>query len=100
MINVEPGTHIEKLFTEMKRGYWPTVDGEQEKALRIAFLQGIHCGTRLFQDALDMDSDEVSVTFLRDVRQQIFSGLMALGTVPGRVSVGTQRPTNGEVSNG
>ena len=88
----------EALWPAVKQGIFPTATGEEEKRLKLAFLQGMHSGRECVVQSMQLDND-TCVKFNRELKEQITGSLAQLGHRPGKVSIGT-KPSNGIIMPG
>lgn len=82
----------EYLFEQLKRGCFPTAEGEELKRLKIAFLQGMHSGREVITQALDLDEED-AIKCINELRQQVEGSLSQLGQKPGKIRVFTAEPS-------
>jgi hypothetical protein len=82
----------EQIWLDLKRGVFPSVSGEEEKRLKIAFFQGIHSGRTLVIQGLMTLRDNEMVKFGKDLNEQISGALSQLGQKPGKIKVYTDEP--------
>ena len=82
--------NINNLWAAFKKGCYPFIDGEQEKRLKVAFLQGIHSGKELVVQISRLPNDQMAETF-RDLNEQVLAELSKLGFKPGKITVAEQK---------
>lgn len=86
--------YAETIWSAVKKGMFPTVTGEQEKELKIAFLQGMHSGRELTLQSTTLPDREMQ-EFLINFKAQINGALGRVNCRPGNVSLGTIPSNNG-----
>ena len=79
----------ELLWESAKAGLFPNLSGDDEKRLKLAFIQGMHSGRECVVQGLNLSNEEC-VTFNRELKEQIAGSLSQLGHRPGRVNIGTR----------
>lgn len=77
----------EQVWRELQRAEFPLSTGEDERRLKIAFLQGMHTAQRLVVDSTQLSNDDV-VKFNAELQKQIAGSLAILGRRPGNVRMG------------
>ena len=82
--------YVDTVWQALKAGQFPTVTGEEERKLKIAFIQGVHTGRQFILQAVQLD-DISMVQFSNDLQDQIAAELRRLGTTPGNIDVGIRR---------
>jgi hypothetical protein len=81
--------YAETTWAACKAGIFPTATGEEEKRLKLAFLQGLHSGQSLTIQSSELESREF-LEFSHNLRDQKSGSLSQLGHRPGRISIGSR----------
>jgi hypothetical protein len=84
----------ESLWKSLKKGCFPTADGELETKLRTAFFYGLDAGRELTIQSTSLSNDQCC-SFSQEFRDQIHGSLQLLGMPPVRVKMGAVNPAIG-----
>ena len=80
----------EDIWKSVKTGIFPIVTGEEEKRLKIAFLQGMHSGRELVLQSSTLGKD-TCYKFNTELAKQVTSSLVQLSYRPGSIKVSNIR---------
>lgn len=78
--------YAQQSWQAIRRGIFPAVQGQWERDLKIAFLQGLNTGASLVVQSTTLSDDGMS-KFNKDMQEDIREGLAELGHVPGKVKL-------------